>query len=184
MACYGHVEMSASKWWKLKKKTLAIFTFQPCPISSKQDFFSFIHSFYISFSLSAYMYVNIYVCVCMYACMYVSMYIFKILTAFFSAHCTVVPLTYSTSQKGRCTVNAKLAPDHAGESAKAYIRMASSNNSNSSFSCSLFIGLNRRKSQTLFSILRFPEFITCYICHISVGLHGYCYSIIHFYFYF
>lgn len=83
--------------------------------------------------------------------MYVSIYIFKILTAIFSAHCTVVPLTYSTSQKGRHTVNAKLAPDHARETAKAYIRMASSNNTNSSFSCSLFIGLDRQQEpDTLF----------------------------------
>lgn len=183
MACYGHVEMSVSKRWKLKKKTLAIFTFQLCPISSKQDFFLF-HLFILHLFFSLCIYVCEYICMCMHVCMHVCIYVYIQDTAFFSAHCTVVPLTYSTSQKGRCTVNAKLAPDHARESAKAYIRMASSNNSNSFFSCSLFIGLNRRKSQTLFSILRFPEFITCYICHISVGLHGYCYSIINFYFYF
>lgn len=86
-----------------------------------------------------------------YVCMPACMYLFYIITAIFSAPCTVVPCTYSTSQKGRRTVNAKLAPNQARESAKADIRMASSNNTNSSFSCSLFIGLDRQqKPDTLF----------------------------------
>lgn len=38
------------------------------------------------------------------------------------------------------------------------------------------------KSQRLFSTLRLLEFITCYICHKSFGLHRYDKAIIHFYF--
>jgi len=61
-------------------------------------------------------------------------------------------LIYFTSQKGRHAVNAKLASDHARESAKAYIRTPSSNNTNSSFSCSLFIGLKGQQE---------PEILFC-----------------------
>lgn len=101
-------------------------------------FFFLFASFITFFSLSACLYVNI--CVCMHACTYA--YIWD--TVIFYNHCTVAPLTNSPSQKGRGIVNAKLAPHHANESAKAYIRMASSNNTNSFFSCSLFIGLDRQ----------------------------------------
>lgn len=138
---------SDGKW---RKKYQLFSLFNPVPsLVNKIFFFSLLYSFYISVSLSLHicMWIYMYVHVCMPACMY----IFKTLAAIFSAHCTVVPLTYSTSQKGRRAVNAKLAPDPARESAKAYLRMASSNNTNSSFSCSLFIGLDRQQEpDTLF----------------------------------
>lgn len=143
MTSYGHVEMTVSDGnWSKNYHLFSLF----CPVLSPWNkIFSLCFIHYISFSLSACVYVNISMC------MYASMRIFKILTVFFTTHCTVGPLTYFPSQKGRAIVNAKLAPDHASRSAKAHIRMASSNNTNSSFSCSLFIGLDRQQeTDTLF----------------------------------
>lgn len=140
MAFYGHVEMTVSDG--NGSKSFHLYSFF-CPVLSPWNkiFFPLCFIHYMSFSL----------CICVCVCMNVCIYTYIRNTVFFTTHCTVAPLTFSPSQKGRGIGNAKLAPDHASESAKAYIRTASSNNTNSSFSCSLFIGLDRQQeTDTLF----------------------------------
>ena len=110
----------------------------------------FLHftSLFLFLHICTWIYMYVYLCMC--ARMYLRTYSRYFLQFFLPTAQWFLLLT-PPAKKAGTYFNANLAPDHARESAKAYIRMASSNNTNSSFSCSLFIGLDRQQeSDTLF----------------------------------
>lgn len=88
-------------------------------ISIHSSVLSFLHEtrFFFSLSFITVLFLSLHVGEHKYVYVHVHapMHIFKMLTVVFTIHCTVAPLTYTPSQKGRGRVNAKLAPAHASE---------------------------------------------------------------------
>lgn len=140
MACCGHVEMNISdRNWRRNYQIFSFFNIPPLQIR-----------FYLLALFTLHLFLSLLIYLCEWMHLYICMHVFVCICVYtndayciFSSHCSI--FSYSFRQKGRHTVNTKLAPDHARESTKVYTRMASSNHTNSSFSCSLFIGLDRQQ---------------------------------------